>query len=165
MCYELKGLIQSKVWFEGLRWWKYQGKVFEVLSKGEGQAMDWRSKNLTRVKKKVLAFSWGTNQAMMFMFMWRIKSHCSVWWKWLDTFEVNSHLLIVIKSQAQDGYAQEENQSWHVDTLTWWRLRAMAFGFEGNHLKRFKLCFSFNLELIGMSYYLERCIMLIDNYS
>ena len=32
-------------------------KGFEVLSKGEGQAMAWRPKNLARVKKEVLAFS------------------------------------------------------------------------------------------------------------
>ena len=35
-------------------------KGFEVLSKGEGQAMAWWTRNLARVKKKVLAFSWGT---------------------------------------------------------------------------------------------------------
>jgi hypothetical protein len=36
---------------------KIARKCFEVLSKGEGQAMAWWSKNLARVKKKVLAFS------------------------------------------------------------------------------------------------------------
>ena len=32
-------------------------KDFEVLSKGEGQAMAWWPKNLARVKKEVLVFS------------------------------------------------------------------------------------------------------------
>ena len=36
---------------------KIARKGFEVLSKGEGQAMAWRPKNLARVKKEVLAFS------------------------------------------------------------------------------------------------------------
>ena len=75
-------------------------------SKGEGQATAWRPKNLARVKKKVLAFSWGTNQAMMFMFMWRIKSllECLMevtWYIWDYSYLMNE-----IKSRAQDGYAQ-----------------------------------------------------------
>ena len=53
---------------------KIAKKGFEVLSKGEGQAMAWWPKNLARVKKKVLAFSRGTNQATMVILMWRIKS-------------------------------------------------------------------------------------------
>ena len=78
---------------------------FEVLSKGEGQATTWRAKNLARVKKKVLAFSWGTNQAMMIMLMWRIKSllECLMevtWYIW-----DYSNLMNGIK-RAQDGYAQ-----------------------------------------------------------
>ena len=36
---------------------KIARKGFQVLSKGEGQAMAWRPKNLVRVKKEVLAFS------------------------------------------------------------------------------------------------------------
>ena len=52
---------------------KIARKGFEVLSKGEGQAVDWRPKNLARVKMKVLAFSLGTNQAKMVILMWRIK--------------------------------------------------------------------------------------------
>ena len=52
---------------QDVTWWlemvKIARKGFEVLSKGEGQATAWRPKNLARVKKKVLAFSWGTNQA------------------------------------------------------------------------------------------------------
>jgi hypothetical protein len=36
---------------------KIARKDFEVLSKGEGQAIAWRLKNLARVKKKVFAFS------------------------------------------------------------------------------------------------------------
>ena len=53
---------------------KIARKGFEVLSKGEGQTTAWRPKNLARVKKEVLAFSGGTNQAMMVMLMWSIKS-------------------------------------------------------------------------------------------
>jgi hypothetical protein len=36
---------------------KIARKGFEVLRKGEGQAMAWWLKNLARVKKKVVAFS------------------------------------------------------------------------------------------------------------
>jgi hypothetical protein len=58
-------------------WWlemvKIARKGFEVLSKGEGQATAWRSRNLARVKKEVLAFSWGTNQTLMVTLKWRIK--------------------------------------------------------------------------------------------
>ena len=45
-------------------------KDFEVLRKGEGQAMAmaWRPRNLDRVKKEVLAFSQGTNQIMLVIF-------------------------------------------------------------------------------------------------
>ena len=61
--------------------------------------------------------------------------------EWLDTFEANSHLLKETKSHAQDGYAQGENQIDMIDTLTYWRLKAMAFRFKGNQLKRFKFHF------------------------
>ena len=44
---------------------KIARKGFEVLNKGEGQAMAWRPRNLARVKKEVLAFSQGTNQIML----------------------------------------------------------------------------------------------------
>jgi hypothetical protein len=43
---------------------KIARKGFEVLSKGEGQEMTRRLKNSAKVKRKVLAFSQGTNQAM-----------------------------------------------------------------------------------------------------
>ena len=65
-------LIQDVTW--RLEMVKIARKDFEVLSKGEGQAIAWRLKNLARVKKKVLAFSWNTNQAMMIILRWRIKS-------------------------------------------------------------------------------------------
>jgi len=46
---------------QGVTWWlevvKIARKGFEVLSKGEGQAMAWWPKNLARLRKKVLAFS------------------------------------------------------------------------------------------------------------
>jgi hypothetical protein len=37
---------------------------FEVLNKGEEQAMAWQLRNLAKVKMEVLAFSQGTNQTM-----------------------------------------------------------------------------------------------------
>ena len=95
---------------QDVTWWlemvKIARKGFEVLSKGEGQATAWWPKNLARVKKEVLAFSWGANQAMMAMFMWRIKSllECLMevtWYIW-----DYSNLMNGIKSRAQDGYAQ-----------------------------------------------------------
>ena len=49
---------------------------------------------------------------------------------WLDTFEANSHLLEGIKSNAQDDYAQGENEIDMIVTLTCQRLKAMAFGFK-----------------------------------
>ena len=43
-------------------WWlemvQIARKGFEVLRKGEGQATTWRPRNLARVKKEVLVFSW-----------------------------------------------------------------------------------------------------------
>ena len=47
---------------QGVTWWFEMVKIarrgFEVLSKGEGQAMAWRPRNLARVKKEVLALKW-----------------------------------------------------------------------------------------------------------
>ena len=65
---------------------------------------------------------------------------------WLDTFEANSHLLEGIKSNAQDGYAQGENQIDMIETLTFRRLKTTAFWFKGIQLKQFKLHFIFDLE-------------------
>jgi hypothetical protein len=48
---------------------KIAKKGFEVLSKGEGQVTAWRLKNLAKVKKEVLVFSRGTNQALKVMLM------------------------------------------------------------------------------------------------
>ena len=105
---------------QGVTWWlemvKRAGKSFKVLSKGEGQAMAWRPKNLARVKKEVLAFSWGTNQAMMVILMWRIKSLLDwllevTWYIWGYLYLMNG-----IKSRAQDGNAQKERSKltcWH----------------------------------------------------
>ena len=105
---------------QGVTWWlemvKIAGKDFEVLSKGEGQAMAWRPKSLARVKKEVLAFSWGTNQAMNVILIWRIKSILDklmevTWCIWSY-----SYLMKGIKSRAQDGYAQVKisiSTCWH----------------------------------------------------
>ena len=111
-------------------WWlemvKIARKGFEVLSKGEGQAMAWGPKNLARVKKEVLAFSWGTNQAMMVMLMWRIKSllKCLMevtWYIW-----DYSNLMNGIKSRAQDGYAQVKRS-----ISTCWHPHLMKIGIHG----------------------------------
>ena len=48
---------------------KIARKGFEVLNKGEGLATACQPKNPTIVKKKVLAFSRGTNQALKVMLM------------------------------------------------------------------------------------------------
>ena len=105
---------------QGVTWWlemvKIAGKGFEVLSKGEGQAMAWHPKNLARVKKEVLAFSWGTNQAMKVILIWRIKSILDklmevTWCIWSYSYLMNG-----IKSRAQDGYAQVKRSistCWH----------------------------------------------------
>ena len=53
---------------------KIARKGFVVLSKGEGQAMAWRPRNLAKVKKEVLAFSQDTDQAILVILKWRIKS-------------------------------------------------------------------------------------------
>ena len=97
-------LIQDVTW--RLEMVKIARKGFEVLSKGEGQATAWWPRNLARVKKKVLAFSWDTNQAKMVILMWRIKSIMKylmevTWYVW-----GYSNLMNGIKSHAQDGYAQ-----------------------------------------------------------
>ena len=130
---------------QDVTWWlemvKIARKGFEVLSKGEGQAMAWRLKNLARVKKEVLAFSWGTNQAMMVMLMWRIKSllECLMevtWYIW-DYSRIwwmeSSHVLKMAMLKWKEWY-------WHVGTLTSWRLKDTA-SVERNQLKWFKFIF------------------------
>ena len=137
-------------------WWlemvKIARKGFEALSKGEGQATAWRPKNLARVKKKVLAFSWGTNQAKMVILMWRIKSIMKylmevTWYIW-----DYSNLMNGIKSRAQDGYALMKkininmlapslDEDWNT------RLRLKGTNSKGLNLLLFKF------ELIGMTYY------------
>ena len=138
-----KTTIQVKGWImslmddstQGVTWWlemvKIARKGFEVLSKGEGQAMAWRPRNLARVKKKVLAFSWGTNQAMMVILMWRIKSLlvCLMkvtWYIWSYLYLMNG-----IKSRAQDGYAQKERLN-----LTCWHPHLMKIERNGIGLKK-----------------------------
>ena len=64
----------------------------------------------------------------------------------MDVFAINSYLFEEVKSHAQDGYAQEENQIDMIETLTFRRLKTTTFWFKGIQLKRCKLRFSFNLE-------------------
>ena len=142
---------------QDVTWWlemvKIARKGFEVLSKCEGQATAWWPKNLARLKKEVLAFSWGTNQAMMVMSMWRIKSllECLMevtWFIWNYSYLMNG-----IKSCAQDGYAQVKKIK--VDMLAPlldedWKRRHQ---FKRDQLKWYKFVFSLILSLIGMTYY------------
>ena len=119
---------------QDVTWWlemvKIARKGFEVLSKGEGQATAWWPRNLARVKKKVLAFSWGTNQAMMATFMWRIKSllECLMevtWYIW-----DYSNMMNGIKSCAQDGYAQVKRSistCWHPHLM---KIGMHSFGWK-----------------------------------
>ena len=51
-----------------------------------------------------------------------------------------------------------------IDTLTCQRSEAMTFGLKQINSSD-SIPFSFDLELIGMSYYEEVCIILIDDYS
>ena len=122
-------LIQDVTW--RLEMVKIARKGFEVLSKGEGQATAWWPRNLARVKKKVLAFSWGTNQAMMVILMWRIKSILDklikvTWCIWSYSYLMNG-----IKSRAQDGYAQVTRS-----ILTCWHPHLMKIERHGINLKK-----------------------------
>ena len=110
---------------QGVTWWlemvKIAGKGFEVLSKGEGQVTAWWPKNLDRVKKEVLAFSWGTNLAMKVILMWRIKSILDKLMKVTWCIWSYSYLMNGIKSHAQDGYAQVKRSistCWHPHLMT-----------------------------------------------
>ena len=66
--------------------------------------MAWRLKNLAKVKKKVIALSWGTNQDMMTMLMWRIK--LLEWWLWLK-YGVLIKWFEKFKVKAQGGSSQD----------------------------------------------------------
>ena len=103
---------------QDVTWWlemvKIARKGFEVLSKGEGQATAWRPKNLASVKKEVLAFSWGTNQAK--------DGHIDVKNQiYNEVFDGSDliHLGLFKFDEWKDQYQ-------HVSTLTWWRLKEMA---------------------------------------
>ena len=51
-----------------------------------------------------------------------------------------------------------------IDTVTCRRSKAMAFGLKEINSSD-SIPFSLDLDFIGMSYYEEGCIMLIDDYS
>ena len=137
-------------------WWlemvQIARKVFEVLSKGEGQVMAWRPRNLARVKKKVLAFSWYQsnhdghieveNQILNVIVESDLIHLESTHIYWMQP----SHMLKM-------AMPKEKIKIDMIDTLTWWSLKYMAFWFKGNQLKRFKFRFSFDLEFIGMTYF------------
>ena len=141
---------------QDVTWWlemvKIARKGFEVLSKGEGQVTVWRPKNQARVKKEVLAFSWGTNQAMMVILMWRIKSILDkvlevTWCIWSYSYLMNG-----IKSRAQDGYAQVKRSisTWLAPSLDEdWKTRLRFKEINSKGL----ISLYFKFELIGMPYY------------
>ena len=127
---------------QGVSWWlelvKIARKDFEVLSKGEGQAMAWRPRNLARVKKKVLAFSWGTNQTLMVTLKWRIK--CSEEIVGSDLIHLKLILIHWMESSHMLNMAmlKEKNQSWHNWHPHLMKIESYGIWFEGNQLKRFK---------------------------
>jgi hypothetical protein len=59
---------------------------------------------MAKVKKRVLALSRGTNQAMRIHIVFKIKSLVKVTW----SHRLNSHVLKWFKSHAQDMFAQRE---------------------------------------------------------
>ena len=142
---------------QDMTWWlemvKIARKGFEVLSKGEEQATAWRPKNLARVKKEVVAFSWGSNQAMMVMLMWRIKSllEClmEVTWYILELFifdewnQVTWSRWLCLGAKINISMLAplfgEDWKRWHQ--------------FKIDQLKWYKFIFPFILSLIGMPYY------------
>ena len=127
-------------------------KDFEVLSKGEGQVTAWWPRNLARVKKEVLAFSWYQsnhdghieveNQILNVLVESDLIHLESTHIYWMQP----SHMLKM-------AMLKEKIKINMIDTLTWWSLKYMTFEFKGNQLKHFKFCFSFDLEFIGMLYY------------
>jgi len=114
-------------------WWlemvKIARKGFEVLSKGEGQATAWRPRNLARVKKEVLAFSQSINQTMKVILKWRIKSWMNCW---SDLIQLKSTHICCLESSHMLKMAmlKEKIKIDMIDTLTWWRSKAMAFGLK-----------------------------------
>jgi len=116
---------------QGVTWWveivKIARKGFEVLSKGEGQATAWWPRNLAMVKKKVFAFSRSTNQTMMVISKWRIKSWINCW---SDLIQLKSTHICCLESSHMLKMAmlKEKIKIDMIDTLTWWRSKAMAFG-------------------------------------
>jgi hypothetical protein len=101
-------------------------------------------RNLARVKKKVLAFSWSTNQTMTVTF--KVENQIlDESLKWLDTFGVNS---FIEYNQVTCSRWLCSRRKWK---LTWWhphlmKIESYGIWFEGNQLKRFKLRFHLNLS-------------------
>ena len=144
--------ITIHIWMDDstqdVTWWfemvKIARKGFEVLSKGEGQAMAWRPRNLVRVKKEVFAFSWGTNQTMLVTLKWRIKSWIICWSDLIHLKSTHicclesSHMLKMsmlkkkIKVNMMTSSLDEDWKQWHLA----WRKSTQAF----------QTLFSFDLE-------------------
>jgi hypothetical protein len=152
-----KTTIQMNGWFNtrcDLAAWDGEDrrKGFEVLSKGEGQTMAWRLKNLAKVKKKVISFSWGTNQTIMVTLKWRIKFigwivgsdliHLKLFLiNWMES----SHMLKmdVLKEKIKvDMLTPSLDDDWELWHLVW-RKSTQAI----------QTLLLFDLDLIGMLYY------------
>jgi len=113
-------------WFEMVQ---IARKGFEVLSKGEGQVTAWRSRNLASVKKEVLAFSWYQsnhdghieveNQILNVLVESDLIHLESTHIYWMQP----SHMLKM-------AMLKEKIKINMIDTLTWWRSKAMAFGLK-----------------------------------
>ena len=86
-------------------------------------------RNLARVKKEVLAFSRGTNQTMMVILKWRIKSWMNYW---SDLIHLKSTHICCLESShmLKMAFLKEKIKVNMIDTLTCRRSEAMAFGLK-----------------------------------
>ena len=131
-------------WFEME---KIARKCFEVLSKGEGQAMVWWPRNLAKVKKEVLAFSQGTDQTILVILKWRIKSYMTFINGWLDNFEANSHLLNRIKSKWSRWLCsriKSKSTCWHPLLM---KIESYGISVQENSTQALQIPSSVKLEL------------------
>ena len=100
-----------------------------------GTKQGWRAsdslapKNLARVKKEVLAFSWGTNQTVLVILKWSIKSWMNCW---SDLIHLKStHIYCLELSHLlKMALLKKKIKVNMIDTLTCWRSEAMAFGLK-----------------------------------
>jgi hypothetical protein len=113
--------------------------------------MAWRTRNLARVKKEVLAFSWGTNQANGHIEM-EDQTHWMNCESDLIRLEITHICWMESSHMFKMAMLKEKIKIDMIDTLNWWWLKSMAFGLKEINSSG-STPFSFDLELIGMSYY------------